>query len=320
MPSCPCGRPSRSTAIWTPNPTSPPPSPTSRANLRELGQHDEALATTREAVRRYRGLIAVDPDRYGGDLARALTDFGTDLRHACAPDDALTASRESVQRCRDLAAAAPARHLPDLAVALTGLGADLREVRGARRGARRQPGGGPALPGRDGQQRRAPPPRPGPRPHRPRRRPADSLAVTTKPSWPAARPSALPGACRRRPHHLPDLARGLTVLGASLRETGAYRAGIAASHDAVRLYRELAAADPDATPPTSPAPSPSSASACGAGTLRRRPDPRMGGRPDLTRELAADDPDRHTPDLARALTRSRSSACAGSPRTRRPSS
>ena len=29
MPSRPCGKPSRSTAIWTPNPNSPPPSPTS---------------------------------------------------------------------------------------------------------------------------------------------------------------------------------------------------------------------------------------------------------------------------------------------------
>jgi tetratricopeptide (TPR) repeat protein len=88
------------------------------------------------------------------------------------------------------------------------------------------------------------------------------------------------------------------VLGAALRESGDYQAGIAACRDAVRLYRELAAADPDRHTPDL------ARALTQLGIGLRASDEGLAvawEAVQLARQLAAADPDRHAPDLARAL-------------------
>ena len=92
------------------------------------------------------------------------------------------------------------------------------------------------------------------------------------------------------------------MLGATLRDVGAYKAGVAACIEAVRLHRELAATDPARYTPHL-----ARALADLGISLRGREPHDEGLAPgleavQLNRELAATDPARHTPDLARSLT------------------
>jgi hypothetical protein len=87
-----------------------------------------------------------------------------------------------------------------------------------------------------------------------------------------------------------------------MRETGAYRAGLDASRDAVRLCRELAAADPRRhAPDLAHALTELGISLRGSGPSDDGLTPGWEAV-QIFRGLALGDPDRHIPDLARALT------------------
>lgn len=95
------------------------------AGLSDLGRRAEALEPTKEAVDRYRDLAGTDPERYGGDLAGALTNFAFLLFEAGREDQtdqAVSTMQEAVGRYRSLAEADPESYTADLARALTNLG------------------------------------------------------------------------------------------------------------------------------------------------------------------------------------------------------
>ena len=92
-----------------------------------LGEHQQALAATTEAVDSYRRVASRD-DRYREDLASALNNQGNRLAAMGRLDQALTATQEAVRLRRDLAAARPDLHLGDLAGSLNNLGVRCNEL------------------------------------------------------------------------------------------------------------------------------------------------------------------------------------------------
>ena len=183
-----------------------------------------------------------------------LNNLGVRFSELRRPADALPVTEEAVTIRRELAAAKPDRYRPDLASSLTNLGIRFSEL------------GRPAdaLPVTEEavticrELAAAKPDR-----YRPDLatsltnlgirlselgRPADALpvteeAVTITGSWP---PPARPLPPRPR--------RSLTNLGVTLSELGRPADALPVTEEAVVTYRELAAASPTATAPTSPAP------------------------------------------------------------------
>ena len=96
--------------------------------LGDLGQWEDALAVSEEAVAAYRELATASPDRYRPDLAHSLHYLGVRFfalrRHA----EALPPAQEAVGIYRELDAAIPDRYRPDLADSLDYLGAWLSEL------------------------------------------------------------------------------------------------------------------------------------------------------------------------------------------------
>ncbi|MCA1657421.1 MAG: tetratricopeptide repeat protein [Actinobacteria bacterium] len=82
--------------------------------LSNLGQREDALAASTQAVEIYRRLAATDPAAFEPDLARALTNLGADLSDLGRLPDALAATIQAVDIRRGLAAANPAAFEPDL--------------------------------------------------------------------------------------------------------------------------------------------------------------------------------------------------------------
>ncbi len=92
-----------------------------------LGGPQEALAATEEALGLYRELAATDP-AHQPELARTLRNLGIDLRDpGRRPQEALAATEEALGLWRELAAANPA-HQPELAGTLQSLGIVLRDL------------------------------------------------------------------------------------------------------------------------------------------------------------------------------------------------
>jgi tetratricopeptide (TPR) repeat protein len=94
-----------------------------------LGRHDDALASSAEAVAAGRLLVDANPGKYAAKLALALWTFAEVRAAACQDlDAALTAAQESVERYEKLAAEAPAAH----AGSLRGAQACVEDVHAAR--------------------------------------------------------------------------------------------------------------------------------------------------------------------------------------------
>ena len=89
------------------------------ALLAGLGQPEEALAPSEEAVTIYRHLAAADPDAFLPDLPLALNNQAGLLAELGRLEEALAASEEAVAIRHDQAAASQDVFLPDLAMALT---------------------------------------------------------------------------------------------------------------------------------------------------------------------------------------------------------
>jgi class 3 adenylate cyclase/Mrp family chromosome partitioning ATPase len=98
------------------------------AMLKERGEKDEALATTREAVETYRGLAAARPDAMLPDLAGSPGNLATMLGELGQKEEAVAAAREAVTTYRGLAGAQPGAFLPYLETSLTRLATLLSEL------------------------------------------------------------------------------------------------------------------------------------------------------------------------------------------------
>jgi len=96
--------------------------------LGDLGQWQDALAVSEEAVAAYRELAAASPDRYRPDLARSLHYLGERFFALRRPAEALPPAQEAVKIYRELDAASPDDYRPDLADSLDYLGAWLSEL------------------------------------------------------------------------------------------------------------------------------------------------------------------------------------------------
>ena len=90
--------------------------------LSALGQREEALAATQEAVDLCRALAEARPDAFRPALARSLHNLGAHLAALGRYDEALAATQEAVAIRRALAEARPDAVRPDLATSLTNLG------------------------------------------------------------------------------------------------------------------------------------------------------------------------------------------------------
>ncbi|MEN7343900.1 MAG: tetratricopeptide repeat protein, partial [Pseudomonadota bacterium] len=80
-----------------------------------LGQSEDALKATKDAVQGYRQLAAQRPDAFLPDLASSLNNLGRDLNALGRREEALTSTEEAVVIYRQLAAQRPDAFLPDLA-------------------------------------------------------------------------------------------------------------------------------------------------------------------------------------------------------------
>jgi Tetratricopeptide repeat len=96
--------------------------------LGDLGQWQDALAVSEEAVAAYRELAAANPDRYRPDLARSLHYLGERFFALRRLAEALPPAQEAVKIYRELDAASPDDYRPDLADSLDYLGAWLSEL------------------------------------------------------------------------------------------------------------------------------------------------------------------------------------------------
>lgn len=90
--------------------------------LADQEHHDEALATAREAVALTRELAARSPTAHRPSFARALDLLGNELMHSGAIEQALATGEEAIALWRQLAAIDPAEHEPGLAKALANRG------------------------------------------------------------------------------------------------------------------------------------------------------------------------------------------------------
>ncbi|MFG2349583.1 tetratricopeptide repeat protein [Streptomyces phaeochromogenes] len=107
---------------------------------------------------------------------------------------------------------------------------------------------------------------------------------------------------RNKPQHQPDLADSLTNLGAILSEMGRWEEALAATQEAVEVYRRLAAANPAAhEPDLARALTNLGADLSKLGRLEEALTAAQDGA-EVYRRLAAANPAAHEPELARALT------------------
>lgn len=93
--------------------------------LSALGQREEALAASAEAVQILRRLAEARPDAHLADLATGLSNLGCDLSDLGRREDALAAAEEALQIRRRLADTRPDDHLPAMAVSLVNVGTNL---------------------------------------------------------------------------------------------------------------------------------------------------------------------------------------------------
>jgi tetratricopeptide (TPR) repeat protein len=96
--------------------------------LRDHGELEPAIATTREALELYRVLASRDPEPFQSELASGLHDLGIMLRELGQYEPALAAAREAVDLRRRLAARNPDQAWPELAGSLSNLGNRLRDL------------------------------------------------------------------------------------------------------------------------------------------------------------------------------------------------
>lgn len=89
--------------------------------LGDTGQHAAALATTHEALRLTRTLVADVPHAFTADLALVLNNMGLRLANVGQPAAALDATREAVDLARALVAQAPDAFMGDLVRSLGNL-------------------------------------------------------------------------------------------------------------------------------------------------------------------------------------------------------
>ena len=80
--------------------------------LGDLGQWQDALAVSEEAVAAYRELAAASPDRYRPDLARSLHYLGERFFALRRSAEALPPAQEAVKIYRELDAASPDDYRP----------------------------------------------------------------------------------------------------------------------------------------------------------------------------------------------------------------
>jgi tetratricopeptide (TPR) repeat protein len=97
------------------------------ARLGHLGQREEALAASREAVNIRRRLAQTRPDAFLPDLAMSLNNVGNALSDLGRHEEALAASQEAVDIYRRLAQTRPDVFLTYLATCLNNLGGNLSD-------------------------------------------------------------------------------------------------------------------------------------------------------------------------------------------------
>lgn len=97
-------------------------------NLAELGQHETALAVTREAVDLRRTLVARNPDAFQHQLASSLNNLGNRLSGLGQHEAALTATSEAVDLLRELASRHPDEFHHTLASGLNNQGSTLNDL------------------------------------------------------------------------------------------------------------------------------------------------------------------------------------------------
>lgn len=96
-------------------------------NLVDIGQRDQALAATEEAVAIHRRLVAQRPE-ISPTLALSLGNLGNQLSGLGRREEALTATQDAVAVYRTLAKARPDAFLPGLAAGLNNLGNRFAEL------------------------------------------------------------------------------------------------------------------------------------------------------------------------------------------------
>ena len=272
------------------------------ARLGGLGQREDALAASEEAVTIRRELAAASPDAFRPGLADSLNNLSADLAGVGRLEDALAAAEEATGLYRELAADRPDAFRPDLAgslnnlvVSLAGLGrpedalAAAEETAGLYRelAADRPDAFRPGL-------------------ARSLNNLATSLAGLGRPEDALAAAEEAAGLYRELAADPPDaftpnLASSLTNLSLRLAGLGRPEDALAAAEEATGLYRELAAASPDAfRPGLADSLTNLSADLAGLG----RPEDALAAIEEATglyRELAADRPDAFRPDLEQSL-------------------
>jgi nucleoside phosphorylase len=213
---------------------------------RNVGQRQEALAATLEAVSLHRRLAKAHPEAFLPALANSLTNLGNSQRNVGRRQEALAATLEAVSLHRRLAETHPEVFLPDLAMSLTNLGAMQSDV-GQRQEALAATLEAVSI----------------------RRRLAEAHSETFLPDLATSltilgvmqsnvgqRQEALATtlkavSIRRRlaethpEAFLPALANSLTTLGNRQRDVGRRQEALAATLEAVSLYRRLAEAHPE---------------------------------------------------------------------------
>jgi tetratricopeptide (TPR) repeat protein len=211
--------------------------------LSNLGRHEEALATTQEAVDIYRRLAQSRFDALLPRLALSLNNLGGGLFDLGRHEEALAATQEAVDIYRRLAQSRPDAFLPDLARSLNNLGLALRRHEEAlattqeavdiyRRLAQSRPD---LLPDLAGSLKNL-----GIALHNLRRHEgalvAGREAVDIYRRLAQSRPDAF----------LPNLAGSLNNLGIALYNVRRHEETLVASREAVDIYRRLAQSRPDA--------------------------------------------------------------------------
>jgi tetratricopeptide (TPR) repeat protein len=96
--------------------------------LSELGRLEDALATTEEAIRRYRGLPPADLYACQAELAQASNHLSIDLAALGRHEQALAANEEAIEIYQRLASEDPATSESDLARATANLGVRLSDL------------------------------------------------------------------------------------------------------------------------------------------------------------------------------------------------
>jgi Tetratricopeptide repeat/Anaphase-promoting complex subunit 5 len=273
------------------------------SRLGDLGQPEDALAASQEAVTIRRELVSAHPDAFRPDLATSLNNQSNRLGKLGRREEALAAIQEAAGVYRELAAARPDAFHPDLAASLNNLSLCLaglgrreealaasqeaviirRELAGARPGAF-HPDLATSLNNLSlwladlGRREEA--------------LAAAEEAAGVYRELAAARPDAF----------RPDLAGSLNNLAKARAGLGRREEALAAAEEAAGIYRELAAARPDAFHPDL-ATSLNNLSLCLAALGRTEEALAAADEAArIYRELAAARPDAFHPDLAMSLT------------------